>query len=208
MIVYYLTPTKNVPGILKRGLQAGKSKGLTEILYSRPSREVMKEEKRTLYFAEDLESLGELIHSLSFRVRSPRHFTVLKVNTPESSILDPDYRQFGGGAGLLQGFLRSNIKRIPRSGVEIVGSLVIGPKGSSKFKMGTEKRSLIELGKLSSETLATFESESLPLKEEEENLLLAMKDLPSHSRAHAIQKRREEKIKALEDYFLRNEEQR
>jgi len=200
MKLYYLTPTKHVPSILRKGLVAGRGRGLTEYLYddiSKSFSKVVKGEKSTLYFTEDLESMGEFVSGMRYRVKSPRRFSILEVDMPSSSTVEPDVRQFGGGAGSLGGFLRSNVTRIPPSRVKVLGSVTIRPKGETVYNLGVATIKALQLGERSSEIAGKLEE---PESEEEVvRTLEEIERLPEGSRAHRVAEERRERLELFEN---------
>ena len=200
MKLYYLTPTRNVPSILRKGLIAGKSRGLTEYLYGdigKGFQSAAKAEKETLYFTEDLESMGELVSIMAYKVSKPTRFTVLEVSLPEDYVVEPDERQFGGGVGSLGGFLRSNVARIPTSRIRVLGTAMIRPKRETTYSIEAEE--LLRLGERSSEIAGRLEEpESV---EEEQEILEEIKKLPAYSRAHKVIEEREKKMEHLKKLF-------
>lgn len=201
MKVYYLTPTGNVPSILRKGLTAGKGKGLTEYLYQCPSGEHMREEKSTLYFVDDLEAMGELVSLLRNLVKGTRRFTILEVDLPEDYLVEPDERRFGGGAGALGGFLRSTVRRVPSSRIRVLGQVRIKSGGEPTYKLDTGVVDSLRLGIRSSELAGALEEPSS--EGEEDQILEEIRGLPKSSRAHSIADEREER----RDYWYRVKEQ-
>jgi len=198
---YYLTPTKNVPGILRKGLQAGRGKGLSEFLYEHPSSgELMKEEKsRGLYFTDDLESMGELIGIMSNLVKKSKSFTILEVSLPDNYRVEPDERRFGGGAGALGGFLRSNVTKIPASMVKVIGSVVVRPKHGFTYNLNPATEEVVKLGMKSSELAGYINPELVVDEEDLEVIERDIRKLPKSSRAHNILEGRLERM----DYWKR-----
>ena len=202
---YYLTPTKNVSSILRKGLVAGKSRGLTEHLYEHPlSTEHYREEKGSgLYFTDDLESMGELVGIMSNLAKKPKSFTILEVYLPHGGLVEPDERRFGGGAGALGGFLRSTIRRIPPSCISVVGSVVVRPKYEPTYNLSTATEEAIKLGMQSSELTGYINPEIVVDKEDLEKITEEIRKLPKESRAHPILNERLETIEKYGDLYER-----
>ena len=199
MKLYHVTFSKYVPEILRKGLTAGKKRGLTESLYGHLSKgksEFTKAEKGTLYFLDDLESTGEFISVLGYGVRRPTRFSVLEIDLPSSASVEPDRRQFGGGAGALGGFLRSSVTKVPPSRIRVLGSVVVKPSREPTYELATPIRRKLELGRKSSELASVLEEPGS--KEEETKALEGIRELPKESRAHVVARERAHRLRLYE----------
>ena len=209
MKLYHVTRSKYVPEILRKGLTAGKRRGSTELLYRHFDRrrpEFAKAEKGTLYFLDDLESAGEFVSMLRGIVRRPTKFSILEIDLPRGSRVEPDERQFGGGTGSLGGFLRSDVTRVPPSSIKLVGSVVLRPAREPVYSLGAVPREQLELGQRSSELAAKLEE-----PESQEEIRLTKEEiskLPETSRAHRVVEERESRLEVYGKAFIKYEKEK
>ena len=87
MILYHITPIRNLENVRRKGLSSGASKGLSEILSSR--KDFLKDEKSSLYFVASLEDIGSLLEMVSIESKKPlRKFALLEVEIPFEANLE------------------------------------------------------------------------------------------------------------------------
>lgn len=120
MILYHLTPVKNLPKIRKHGLVPSKRKGFTSMVDVDPSLR-----KGYLFFVDSLEGVGDLLTALAAFQGQPIKLAILKIKVPNSypisleSDIDPDAR------GILTEFLVSR-KSIKPESIEYLGTADTG----------------------------------------------------------------------------------
>jgi len=117
VILYHITPVRNLPNVRRKGLSPGSARGLSEILSSR--KEFLKDEKSSLYFVASLEDIGSLLDMVSLEARKPLgKYALLEVEIPFEANLEvevgktPFYKYY---------------ERVPAYNIKVLGNVKPGP---------------------------------------------------------------------------------
>lgn len=170
MILYHLTPIKNLSSIMQKGFIAGKGRGLSELCYDDP---YWVREFKGGYGADNLESLGEVIADSSNKSRGRKKFAIIKIDVPSHFETEEDCVDVGEFPYSLTGTWQTfeTRERISPSRITYLGSVTLPGDGrppvydvgkefrqelDSGFSIGEMRHSLIPGGRL------TTDEERLP----------------------------------------------